>query len=122
MKNVFTSRKTIVLLVVMFTVYFLPFVFIYLPYPPYSYGPTGLNFSGHTYLLYCGVSANMVNENDPNSRKISYYWLTFGSVYIFPLFLFIIHTILLYIVKRKIRSFHDRNYLNSKQKFVIHSG
>ena len=104
----------------MFIVYFLPFIFLYLPSPPYSYGPTGFDFSGDTYLLYCGVSAHMVpQEDDPNN---SYYWLTFGSVYIFPVLLFFTHTILLLYVNRKIKSLHDRNYLNSKQKFLIHTG
>ena len=48
--------------------------------------------------------------------------MTFTSAYAFPLILFFIHSGLLWIVYKKTRSFHDRNYLNSKQKFILHSG
>ena len=112
MKNVFANSKTIALFIIMFIVYLLPFVFIYLKNPPYSYGPTGLLYKGKMYLVYCGISSNMKN---------TYFILSFISAYFFPFVLFCIHTILLYIVGKKIKSFQDRNYLNSKQKFIIHS-
>lgn len=101
MKKILKNPKTIITLALIFIVYFLPFVFIYLDKDnkPYSYCPTGFYYQEKSYLLFCGLNKNAFSG--------TYNFLAPISVYFFPVILFFLHAILLFVVRKKSKVFQD---------------
>ena len=104
MRTVLKKPAIIAFLLFMVTVHLVPFILLHTTdnfnnYYAYSYGPTGFNYPYDdirkpSLFLYCGISFNP-----------SYQILAIANIYICPIIMLIIHSIILCTNQSKIKLF-----------------